>query len=98
MDSLEEILIDQLNAEIRRQDKKHGRIGGDSDYGRARLGIACVQDEVDEALEAWRDDKKRAADDLPALGRFFDTKAELMQVAAVAIRVIRDIRDAKVES
>jgi hypothetical protein len=74
-------LLEELEAEVARQDRKHGPFEG-TPLGRSRLAIACLEDEVREAGEAWRDER-------PARG-WNHTRAEVLQVAAVAIRGIRD--------
>lgn len=74
-------LLGQLALEIRRQDAKHGPFQG-SPLGRSRLALACLEDETREALEAWRGDRRAAT--------WADTRAEVMQVAAVALRALRD--------
>jgi hypothetical protein len=75
-------LMGDLTAEIERQDVKHGPFTG-TPLGRTRLAIACLEDEVREARDAWRED--READGWPHL------REELLQVAAVAVRAIRDL-------
>jgi hypothetical protein len=74
-------LIFALEREIERQDEKHGRYEGTM-LGRSRLALGTLEDEVAEALKAWRDE--RAATHWEA------TRAEVLQVAAVAIRTLRD--------
>jgi hypothetical protein len=77
-------ILTSLVAEIRRQDEKHGPYGvqGGTPLGVSRLALASLEDEVAEALQAWRDE--RARPDWP------DTRAEVLQVAAVAVRSLRD--------
>lgn len=74
-------LIYRLIEEIERQDEKHGPYQG-TILGRSRLALATLEDEVAEAREAWREERK--AHDWNA------TRAEVLQVAAVAIRTLRD--------
>ncbi len=74
-------LIYALLSEITRQDDKHGPFEG-TILGRSRLAIACLEDEVLEVREAWQDERG-------ALG-WEATRAEVLQVAAVAIRTLRD--------
>lgn len=74
-------LIYELMREIERQDDKHGPYQG-TILGRSRLALATLEDEVAEALEAWRSERKAL--------HWNDTREEVMQVAAVAIRSIRD--------
>lgn len=70
-----------LMAEIERQDAKHGPYEG-TVLGRSRLALATLEDEIAEALEAWRSER-HALD-------WEHTRAEVLQVAAVAIRTLRD--------
>lgn len=74
-------LIYRLMAEVERQDHKHGPFEG-TQLGRSRLAIACLEDEVEEARNAWRDERK-ALD-------WEETRTEVLQVAAVALRALRD--------
>jgi hypothetical protein len=74
----------ELAAEIERQDAKHGPFTGTTALGRSRLAIACLEDEIDEVKEAWRQERK-----LPGWPQ---TEAELIQIAAVAMRAVRDLR------
>lgn len=74
-------LVYQLMAEVERQDAKHGPFEG-TVLGRSRLAIACLEDEIREVREAWRSERKSLDWD--------ETRAEVMQVAAVAIRTLRD--------
>jgi hypothetical protein len=74
-------LVFALLTEIARQDEKHGPFEG-TILGRSRLAIACLEDEVEEAREAWRSERK---------GLLWEaTREEVLQVAAVAIRALRD--------
>ena len=74
-------LVFSLIQEVDRQDEKHGPYEGTT-LGRSRLALATLEDEVAEALEAWRSERKALNWD--------DTRAEVLQVAAVAIRTLRD--------
>lgn len=74
-------LIYRLTQEIARQDEKHGPFQG-TVLGRSRLAIACLEDEVAEVLLAWRSERKGLD--------WYDTREEVLQVAAVAIRTLRD--------
>lgn len=74
-------LLAALVREIHRQDAKHGPFQG-SQLGRSRLALACLEDELREALEAWREERRSPAWD--------KTQAEVLQVAAVALRGLRD--------
>lgn len=74
-------LFGELVDEIQRQDKKHGRYEG-TDLGRSRLALATLEDEIAEALLAWREERGAPTWD--------KTRAEVIQVAAVAMRALRD--------
>jgi hypothetical protein len=74
-------LLEEVLREVERQDEKHGPFEG-TPLGRSRLALACMQDEIAEALEAWR--YERLEPNWP------DTRNEVLQVAAVAVRAIRD--------
>lgn len=76
-----ELVLDALEGEIRRQDEKHGPFTG-TELGKTRLAIACLEDEVNEALDEWRNERQHATWDR--------TRTEIIQVAAVAIRAVRD--------
>jgi hypothetical protein len=72
----------RLVEEVARQDEKHGRFEGATQLGKSRLAIACLEDEVREAVQAWRDERQAS---------YWDhTREEVLQVAAVAIRALRD--------
>lgn len=75
-------LLDELAHEVFQQDMKHGPFEGATELGRSRLALACIEDEVREALDAWRSERKQIG--------WEDTRTEVMQVAAVAIRAVRD--------
>ena len=76
----------ELAIEINPQDAKHGRFTATSALGVSRLAIACLEDEIQEVKDAWRAERKEP--------HWRQTKAELIQVAAVAMRAIRDLQDA----
>lgn len=73
--------FDALAAEVARQDAKHGPFEG-TPLGRSRLALACLWDEVAEAHQAWRDERH--------VEGWGETRTEVLQVAAVAIRALRD--------
>lgn len=80
--------------EIDRQDAKHGPFSG-SRLGRQRLSLACVEDELREALSAWQMEKRTATLPDGVEGGFIPSPGhsaaeELLQTAAVAMRAIRD--------
>lgn len=77
-------LQEQLDDEVRRQDAKHGtEFNAGTALGRVRLGVACLEDEVEETRNAWREDRKTW--DFPHV------REEALQVAAVALRLVRQI-------
>ena len=78
-------LMDELEAEAQRQDRKHGRFTGATALGRSRLAIACLEDEIAEVKEAWREERRTDG--------WAHTEEELLQVAAVAMRALRDLRE-----
>jgi hypothetical protein len=75
-------LIPELLDEVVRQDAKHGRFTTQTELGASRLALACIEDEIREALDAWRDERR--IDGWP------ETRTEVLQVAACALRAIRD--------
>jgi len=74
-------LIDALRREVERQDAKHGPYQGGR-LGRSRLALATLEDEIRESLDAWRAER--------STGQWAQTRCEVLQVAAVAMRAIRD--------
>jgi hypothetical protein len=77
-------LLADLAAEIERQDRKYGPFTGTTVLGQSRLAIACLEDEITEVKDAWRSERRAAG--------WEHTEEELLQVAAVAMRALRDIR------
>lgn len=80
-------LIYELLGEVARQDEKHGPLKGTDDLPQQRLGwsrlaLGVLEDETREALQAWRDEREAL--------NWNQTRAEVLQVAAVAIRTLRD--------
>lgn len=75
-----------LLAELRREIiAQHTRFGPfENRRPSLRLGFACLEDELCEAAEAYEDDRH---DDFCGLG-FSHTQEELLQVAAVALRLL----------
>ena len=51
-------ILDDLRAEIERQDAKHGPYERQSRLGVSRLALATLEDEVAEAKEAWREERR----------------------------------------
>jgi NTP pyrophosphatase (non-canonical NTP hydrolase) len=70
-----------IDAAVRYQDRRYGSFG--SDVAGVRLALACLQDELAEALDAWRTERRS-----PHWGA---TGSEVMDVVAVAVRLLRDI-------
>lgn len=68
--------------EIRRLDDIH-LPGFPPTYDGVRLGLAMMQDELNEALDAWRCERRGCG--------WEHTRAELVQVAAIAVRVMREM-------
>ena len=68
--------------EVRRLDDIHPP-GFPATYDGVRLGLAMVQDELNEALDAWRSERRAPT--------WEHTRAELVQVAAIAVRIIREM-------
>lgn len=76
-------LDDRVACEIARQDLV-STYGTDRDG--VRLALACMQDELDEALEAFQAEKR------PIDGRTWArTQDELVQAVAVGLRALRDL-------
>lgn len=76
-------LLAELAREIERQDRIHPA-GFPNTRDGQRAGIAAMEDELDETKAAWRDE--RSIEGWP------ETHMEAMQVAAIAVRMIRDGR------
>lgn len=73
--------------EVLRQDEIHAP-GFPADRDGVRLGLAAMQDELTETLEAWSRDKRRGQDgwDFPS-----DMENELVQTIAVGLRLLRSL-------
>lgn len=80
-------------AEVKRQDEIHGD-GFPATRDGLRLGLAAMQDELDEARDAWRIDR-RGAGHCPWInsGGDHSTEVELTQAVAVGLRMLRSIHD-----
>lgn len=78
-------VMSRLAAEIARQDQLHAGWGTTRDGVRA--GIAAIEDEAREAREAWRSERR--------VNGWSDTESEVIQVAAVAFRLAREISQAE---
>lgn len=80
--STEGYKFSEVGLEIAKQDHRYGgRFGGDTALAAVRLGIACLEDEVREVLEAWHEERRKQS--------WTHTREELVQVAALAIRCVR---------
>ena len=82
----QDLMLD-LEREIARQDDiaKANQYGYPFTRNGIRLGIAALQDEVTEVLDAWRADKNHLENCAAEL------REELLQVAAVAMRIARSV-------
>ncbi len=82
-------LVEELQNEIYRQDVRYGEtFGGTMRVGRIRLGVACLEDEVEEVRLAWREDRR--TESLP-VASYANVREEALQVAALALRLVRQI-------
>lgn len=73
--------------EVERQDAIHP-VGYPATRDGVRFGIATMQDELDEALEAWREVKRLPLTD----ERWRAVRGELAQAAAVILRTLREMQ------
>lgn len=69
-----------LSSEMDRQERKYGPF--ENDVAGTRLGLAVLADELAEALQAWRDERR--------IGNWPETHGEVLQLAAVACRLLMD--------
>lgn len=74
------VWLSALDGEIEKQYAKYGPFR--NYVGGMRLGIAALEDEVAEAYDAWRDERRE--------NNWSHTRTELLQVAAVAMRLLLD--------
>lgn len=77
-------LADLIASEVARQDEIHPA-GYPATRDGVRMGLATIQDELDEALAAWRDERREP--------HWTETEAEVLQVAGVAARLLRSMRE-----
>ena len=71
----------EASSVVHDQEQKYGPFT--PDVAGVRLALAVLQDEVTEALGAWRDERRDP--------HWIDTRCEVMQVAAVALRLVEAI-------
>lgn len=76
-----EVVARMVAEEVARQDATYGPF--DNSVGSVRLAIACMEDETREARESWEQWKKRPD--------WYGVRAEIIQVAAIAQRLARDL-------
>lgn len=82
-----EATLRAVEGEMARQDTVYGAFS--SDAPSVRLAVACLEDEVRECWGAW-DAGKRRPD-------WYALREEALQVAAVALRLARDVEVADVD-
>ena len=70
-----------VSKEMVRQDEKYAPFS--SDVATVRLAIACMEDEVREVRQAWQEWHQRPD--------WLGVRTEAVQLAAVALRLVRDI-------
>lgn len=80
----------QLIREMTRQDAMHPR-GYPPTRDGIRLGLAAAQDELNEALDAWRADRCKCEE--PECGHYDwqATRGEIVQTIGVLLRCVRSI-------
>jgi len=74
--------LDLVAAEIDRQDEIHPA-GYPATRDGIRFGLATVEDELKETLDAWRAERR--------IEGWSDTEEELTQTAAVSMRLLRSL-------
>jgi hypothetical protein len=79
-----------VQAEIARQDSLHPA-GYPATRDGTRLGIAAIEDELEEAKSAWRAERCRCGTPACTCSTWAATREELLQIAAVALRTVRSI-------
>lgn len=83
VDRLTRNSLADLGDEVARQDSIH-RLGYSASRDDVRLALATIQDELDEALVAWREERGKEG--------WTETAEEILQAAAVALRLYRTIK------
>lgn len=71
---------------IKEQNAKYGPFP--ADISGMRLAVACLEDEVAEVLQAWREERRTHQRDDGLRGTWQETAEEALQVAAVAMRLV----------
>lgn len=77
-------LLGRVVEEVLRQDSIHPA-GYPATRDGVRLGLVSIQDELDEALEAWRDERRHDG--------WLLTEGEVLQVIGVAMRLLRSLSE-----
>jgi hypothetical protein len=77
---------EQVLEEVERQNARHPA-GFPGDRNGIRAGIAALEDETREALDAWHEEKSLPPGRLPA-HQWGHTREEIVQIAAVALRTL----------
>jgi len=78
-----------LVAEIERQDSFHDGYTATRDS--LRLALATVEDEVQESLDAWREDRCKCGVPQCSCSRWPHLREEALQAAAIIVRMVRAI-------
>lgn len=82
-------IVAQVLVEVAQQDRRHPD-GFPGDRNGIRAGIAAIEDEAREALEAWHSEKSLAGN-REEQHQWTNTREELVQVAAVVLRTLREL-------
>jgi hypothetical protein len=84
--SFQDHVHDLIDAEIDRQDEIHPQ-GYAADRDGVRFGLCTVEDELREAVQAWRDERR--------VDNWLATEEELTQALAVGARLLRSLVKAR---
>ncbi len=76
-------VVSSVLKEVERQDGAHPGGYGSTRDG-VRLGLASMEDELRESLEAWQEEKRKNG--------WPDTYSEVEQTVAVGMRLLRSMR------
>lgn len=82
MNQLENVIADFLD-EVARQDQIQPE-GYPNTRNGVRLGLACLQDELDETHAEWHVEKRT---------QWEKTQIELTQAVAIGVRILRSMKD-----